>query len=156
LYICHYLNWSFANHPSCPGYADEVRRDVCPPRVFKALPHRLYRNRGDGTFADVSKEAGLRPDGKGLGVLLVDLDGDGKPDIYVANDTTDNFLYINKSRPGALRFEEVGFIRGVARDAWGVANGSMGVDAADYDGSGLPSLWVSNYENEMHALYRNC
>jgi hypothetical protein len=156
LYVCHYLNWDLrTNHPSCPGYADEVRRDICPPRRFDALPHRLYRNNQDGTFTDVSAAAGLRRDGKGLGVLLVDVDGDGRPDVYVANDTDDNFLYLNHGRPGKLRFEEVGFARGVARDGQGVPNGSMGVDAADYDGSGRPSLWVTNYENELHALYRN-
>ena len=155
LYICHYANWSFANHPSCPGYADEIRRDICPPKKFTALPHHLYRNNRDGTFTDVSKESGLRPDGKGLGVVLVDVDGDGKPDVYVANDTDDNFLYLNRGEAGKLRFAEEGFARGVARDGDGVPNGSMGVDAADYDDSGRPSLWVTNYENELHALYRN-
>lgn len=93
--------------------------------------------------------------GKGLGVLLVDLDLDGRPDIYVATDTTDNFLYLNRSTPGTLRFEDVGLAAGVARDGNGLPNGSMGLDAGDYDGSGRPALWVTNYENEFHALYRN-
>lgn len=92
--------------------------------------------------------------GKGLGVVIVDVNGDGKPDIYVANDTVDNFLYINKSKPGLLRFDEVGLESGVARDDAGNAQGSMGVDAADFDGRGLPALWVTNYEGESHALYR--
>jgi hypothetical protein len=155
LYVCHYVNWSFANNPPCTGYTDGVIRDICPPKIFTALPHTLYRNHGDGTFRDVSTEAGLRQDGKGLGVLFVDVNDDRRPDIYVANDTTDNFLYLNRSRPGRPRFEEVGLPSGVARDDRGVADGSMGVDAADYDGSGRPSLWVTNYENEMHGLYRN-
>jgi hypothetical protein len=161
LYVCHYLNWSFANHPKCTGYSSPTDVDVCPPKRFDALPHVLYRNNGDGTFRDVSKEAGLRVDrpdkehGKGLGVLFVDVNDDRKPDLYVANDTTDNFLYLNRSSPGVLRFEEVGLTSSVARDDQGVPNGSMGVDAADYDGSGRPSLWVTNYENEMHGLYRN-
>jgi hypothetical protein len=108
---------------------------------------------------DVSSSAGLVPAGpdssKGLGVLLVDVDGDGRPDIYVANDTTDRFLYWNRSTPGTIRLEEVGLSSGAARDDCGRATGSMGVDAADYDGSGLPSLWVTNYEHEQHGLYRN-
>ena len=155
LYVCHYVNWSFANNPQCPGYVDEVQRDVCPPKRFEALPHVVYRNNRDGSFTDVSATAGLRKDGKGLGVVIVDVNGDGRPDIYVANDTVDNFLYLNRSQPGTIRLEEVGLPSGVARGEDGTPDGSMGVDAADYDGRGLPSLWVVNYENEMHALYRN-
>src|SRR5207244_8181155 len=103
-------------------------------------------------FRDASRAAGLRPDGEGLGVLIADLDDDGKPDIYVANDTTENFLYLNK---GGGRFEEVGLARGAAYDDNGKPQGSMGVDAADYDGSGRFSLFVSNFQYEAHALYRN-
>jgi hypothetical protein len=161
LYVCHYVDWSLdKNHKRCLGF-DGKRRDVCPPADFGALPHVLYRNNGNGTFTDVSKEAGLRVDhphqdyGKGLGVLMVDVNGDGKPDIYVANDMTDKFLYINHSRRGQLRFQEVGEESGTARDGDGAPNGSMGLAAADYDGCGRPSLWVTNYENELHALYRN-
>jgi enediyne biosynthesis protein E4 len=198
LYVCQYVDWSFANHPICPGYANNVARDNCSPRQFAAVAHALYQNvpfpltpnpsppeyrgrgktsspsplggeglgvRGEGSrrrFVDVSKEAGLRVPpradldyGKGLGVLLVDVNGDGKPDIYVANDTTDNFLYLNISTPGKLRFQERGMELGVARDGAGTPNGSMGVDADDYDGSGRPSIWVTNYEGELHALYQN-
>jgi hypothetical protein len=154
LYICYYVNWSFANHPRCGQPAD-----ICPPKVFDGLPHRLFRNNRDGTFTDVSSEAPLRPGGpdasKGLGVLLVDINGDGKPDIYVANDTADSFLYVNRCTPGHFRFEERGLVSGTARDLGGSPNGSMGVDAADYDRTGRPSLFVTNYENELHALYRN-
>lgn len=184
LYLCQYVDWSFQNHPVCEGYAASVPRDVCSPRQFDALPHALYRNNGNGTFTDVSKEAGLRVPraaadydrfthlgsaardrlrqaarerdfGKGLGVIIVDVDGDGRPDIYVTNDTTEKFLYRNRSRRGKILLEEVGLSAGVAVDDRGVPNGSMGVDAGDYDGSGRPSLLVTNYENEFHALYRN-
>jgi hypothetical protein len=154
LYVCHYVNWSFANNPRCGQ-----PQDICPPKAFDGLAHKLFRNNRDGTFADASFEAALRPGGpdasKGLGVLLVDINGDGKPDIYVANDTADSFLYVNRCTPGRFHFEERGLVSGTARDLGGSPNGSMGVDAADFDGSGRPSLFVTNYENELHALYRN-
>ncbi|HEY7425816.1 MAG TPA: CRTAC1 family protein [Gemmataceae bacterium] len=158
LYICHYVDWSFANHPTDCTY-DGKTRDVCAPRKFSGLTHKLFRNNGNATFTDVSTEAGLhkgaRDASKGLGVVLVDLNGDGKPDIYVANDTTGNYLYINHCQAGRFHFEEVGLFSGVARDGRGSATGSMGVEAADYDGTGKPSLWVTNYENELHSLYKN-
>ncbi len=156
LYVCQYVNWSFANHPIC---SDHQSRDMCPPRSFDGLPHKVYRNSGEGRFVDVSATAGLvapgRDSSKGLGVLLVDLDGDGKPDIYVANDVVKKFLYMNDSKPGQIRLREVGVASGTALDDQGNANGSMGVDAGDYDGSGKPSLWVTNYEFELHGLYHN-
>jgi hypothetical protein len=93
--------------------------------------------------------------GKGLGVLAVDVNLDGKPDVYVANDTVDNFLYLNLSTPGKIRFREEGMFAGVARDGNGAPNGSMGLDAGDPAGDGKPWIWVTNYENELHALYRN-
>jgi hypothetical protein len=155
LYLCQYVDWSLPhNHPTDCSY-DGRTRDVCPPRRFRPLPHKLFRNNGDGTFTDVSKEAGLREDGRGLGVLLVDVNGDGRTDVYVANDTEDNFLYLNRSTPGKLRLEEKGMFLAVARDGGGASTGSMGVDAADCDGGGRPWLWVTNYENEFHSLYRN-
>jgi hypothetical protein len=157
LYVCQYVNWSLQNNPQC-AYGGE-KRDVCPPRQFQGLPHKLYRNTGRGTFLDVSREAGLMPGGadqsKGLGVLVVDVDGDGKPDIYVTNDTVDKFLYLNRSTRGQLRFDERGLSSGASRDDLGTPDGSMGVDAGDPYRSGKPSLWVTNYENELHALYRN-
>jgi enediyne biosynthesis protein E4 len=160
LYVCQYANWSWKNNPDCPGYTADFPRDVCPPKQFIAMPHALYHNR-KGCFHDVTRAAGIRIDhplqehGKGLGVVLVDVSGDGKPDIYVANDTVDNFLYLNRSTPGKLKFDEVGMGMGVARDDRGTPNGSMGTDAGDPFGSGLAALWCTNYEGELHALYRN-
>src|SRR5579884_4052375 len=170
LYICQYGDWSWDNDPNCQY--DGVTDDVCPPKNFSGLRHKMFLNQGNGTFKDVSESVpvlnakgdgkegqGLRPGAKdaskGLGVLLVDVNGDRKPDIYVANDTADSFLYVNRCIPGHFRFEERGLVSGTARDGGGSPNGSMGVDAADYDHSGRPSLFVSNYENEYHALYRN-
>jgi hypothetical protein len=174
LYVCQYVNWSLANNPTCKY---DGKPDICPPRSFEGLPHKVYRNtpltlpslpasgggegrvRGARKFVDVSTAAGLvaaGPDSsKGLGVLLVDVDGDGKPDVYVANDTTANLLYLNRSTPGQIRFREVGLDSGASRDGNGNTTGSMGVDAGDYDGSGRPALWVTNYEQEQHSLYRN-
>ena len=87
--------------------------------------------------------------------MIVDINGDGKPDVYVACDTVDNLLYVNRSKPGQILFEEMGLSAGVARDDNANANGSMGTDAVDLYGSLRPSLWCVNYENEKHALYQN-
>jgi hypothetical protein len=156
LYVCQYVNWSLDNNPKYQY--DGKTWDVAPPRMFQGLQHKVYRNNTDGTFTDVSAEAGLDRGGrgsKGLGVVAVDVNLDGKPDVYVANDTVPNFLYVNRSTPGKIRFTEAGTVTGVALDGTGAPNGSMGVDAGDPDGKGLPWLWVTNYENELHALYRN-
>ena len=151
LYIAHYVNWSFENHPRCssPG---GIHREVCPPRSFAALPDTVYFGNGDGTFRDASEWSGLRKDGKGLGVLICDLDSDGDLDIYVANDTTENFLYENK---GDGRLEDVSIISATAFNNQGNPDGSMGVDAFDYNLDGQFDLWVTNYETEDCALYEN-
>lgn len=155
LYVCQYGDWSFEkNHPTDCYYAPP-KRDVCPPRRFKPLPHRIYRNRRDGTFADVSGELSLRVDGRGLGVVVADMNADRRPDVYVANDTDENFLYLNRTENNALRLEEVGLLAGVARDDRGTPNGSMGVDVGDFNRTGRPSIIVTNYESELSALYRN-
>ena len=155
LYVARYGDWGFdTNHPTDCTY-DGNKRDVCPPRRFQPLRHSLYRNNRDGTFTDVSEKMKLRKDGRGIGAVLVDVDNDGRPDIYTANDTDDNFLYMNRGKPGELALEEVGLPAGVARDDRGTANGSMGIGVADFDRSGRASLLVTNYENELPALYKN-
>jgi hypothetical protein len=93
--------------------------------------------------------------GKGLGALIVDVDLDGKPDIYVANDGVEKFFYRNRSVAGKIQLEDAGLDTGLALDGAGMPNGSMGLDAGDPEGTGLPSLWVTNFENELHGLYRN-
>jgi hypothetical protein len=155
IYVSHYGDWGFdTNHPTDCTY-DGKTRDVCQPRRFRPLPHTLYHNNRDGTFTDVSEQVKLRKDGKGLGVLVVDVNNDGRPDVYVANDTDDNHLYVNRGKRGELVLEELGMYAGVAVDDGGRPNGSMGIDAGDFARAGLPSLIVTNYENELPALYRN-
>lgn len=149
LYVAHYVNWSFENHPVC-RVGDKV--DVCPPKQFEALPDTLFMSCGDGSFRNATREAGLRDDGKGLGVIVADLDQDNDVDIYVANDTTDNFLYLND---GHGNLEEVGLLSGVSGDDVGDPNGSMGVDVGDFNQDGLLDLWVANFAQEPFALYRN-
>ena len=160
LYLAHYVDWSPTNHPSCTSSSRDVA-DVCPPRKFEGLDDSVFLGNGDGTFREGTRDIGLKSGGKGLGVVLADLDHDGDLDIYVANDTVDNFLYINDGR-GHLA--ETGLLSGTAVDDKGNPNGSMGVSVLDFDGDGLLDLWVANYEeetfalnrNEDHALFRHC
>lgn len=158
LYVCQYVNWSFKNHPTDCHY-DGKTRDVCPPKRFDGLPHKVFKN-NRGVFADVGEAAGLHPGGhgasKGLGVVAADLNGDGKPDVYVANDTVPNFLYVNLTAPGKpIQLPERGLVTGTSLDGGAGPNGSMGCDVGDPEGTGKPAVWVTNYENELHALYRN-
>lgn len=151
LYVAHYVDWSFENDPVCRGTGPDDR-DVCPPREFQGLGDILFLSDGAGGFRKLSREAGLLDGGNGLGVLLADVDHDGDVDIYVANDTTPNFLYLNDGRGN---FNESGLASGVAMDDRGQPDGSMGVSLGDFDADGLPDLWVTNFEMETFALYRN-
>lgn len=152
IYVAHYVNWSFENHPYCQGPA-HGQRDICPPRSFEGLPDTLYLGIGDGTFRDATEEWQLRNDGsKGLGVLIADFDANGFVDVYVANDTTNNYLYSNS---GSAPFQEIASLAGVAADKAGIPNGSMGLDICDFNQNGRPDIWVTNYEREDFALYRN-
>jgi hypothetical protein len=175
IYVCQYGDWSFRKHPACKY--DGKTPDVCPPKEFDGLTNVLFRNKGDGTFENITDRCVLIPDGKGkggflpepgslvkggpnnnrsLGVIVADFNFDRKPDIYVANDEVDNFLYINRTKKkGPILFEEVGVLSGTARDHQGQPNGSMGLAVGDYDGKGRPAIWVTNYEQELHALYEN-
>jgi tetratricopeptide (TPR) repeat protein len=125
----------------------------CPPGKFPAQFDHLFRNDGDGTFTDVSREAGLEiPDGRGLGLAIADLDGDGRLDLFVANDAVPNFLFLNR---GGLRFEETAVSAGAAYDGNGNATASMGVVADDLDGDGRLDLFHTNLRNEGNTFLRN-
>lgn len=151
LYVCHYVDWSLEHNPVCPGLGPD-QRDVCPPREFAGLNDSLYLSNGDGSFTDASQASGLIDGGKGLGVVVADFDHDSDSDIYVANDTTPNFLYQND---GTGRLMEVGVASGTALDDRGLPNGSMGTAAGDFDADGLTDLWVTNFEMETFGLYKN-
>lgn len=132
---------------------DINRRYYCIPRYYKPRPSLLFHNNGDGTFADVSKESGIADTpGKSFGAVATDVNNDGRLDLFVANDTMPNFLFINN---GGGKFEEVGLAAGVAFSASGKARSGMGVDASDYDGDGWQDLFVANIEQEFFSLYHN-
>lgn len=150
LYVCRYLDWSVANDPFCKRANNPLEREVCPPQHFQPLPHSLYQNDGS-IFTDISDRIGLTPS-RGMGVVLADVNTDGRPDLYVANDTDYNFLYLNQ---GDGKLTESGIVAGVAMDDHGRYNGSMGVDVGDVDGDGQCSLLVTNYQGELPALYIN-
>ena len=151
LFVCNYVKWSPALDVRCS--LDGKTKSYCTPEAYRGATCWLFRNRGDGTFEEVTAPAGLfDSSSKSLGVTMFDYDLDGWPDLFVANDTQPNKLYRNTGRG---RFEEIGVRAGVAFSEDGKARAGMGVDAADLDNSGLPSLAVTNFANEMLGLYHN-
>jgi enediyne biosynthesis protein E4 len=152
LYVVNYLDYRLDDNPYCglrkPGY-----RMYCQPTMFDGKADRLFRNDGNGTFTDVSQQAGIaNPAGKGLGVTFCDFDADGDEDIYVANDMVRNFLYRNN---GDGTFVDVAYGAGVGFDANGKPQAGMGVDCADVNGNGLPDIFVTNFSEELNTLYDN-
>jgi len=151
LFVGHYLNWDPTLNTPC--YGTSGRRVYCAPQVYRAQQSRLYRNNRDGTFTDVTMAAGLATQfGPALGVSTADFDGDGWPDIYVANDREENQLWINQ-HDGT--FVNRGLISGAGLGSSGQAKSGMGVDAGDFDDDGDEDIFVTNLTGEGHELYVN-
>jgi enediyne biosynthesis protein E4 len=150
LFICNYVEWSVEKDIHCS--LDQTNKSYCTPEVYKGQASRLYRNLG-AKFEDVSEKTGIAKDiGKSLGVATMDYNRDGWIDLFIANDLEPNRLYKNS---GKGTFEDVAVASGVAFNEEGKTRAGMGVDFADYDGSGFPSLLIGNFSNEMVGLYHN-
>lgn len=149
--IVGYVEWAGEVDASC-GDAGRGVRDVCPPQRYAASRQRLFVNNRDGTFHEIDKAFEGQAVGKGLGIVSLDLNEDNWIDFYVANDQVENQLYLGGPQ---FPLREVAMASGVAGSEFGVAEGSMGVDAEDYDGDGRPDLFVTNYELEDNSLYQN-
>ena len=150
LYVTRYVNFTPDNIRVCTLLQDV--RSYCHPNVYSSVPDVLFRNRGNGTFTDITKEAGVYKAGNGLGVVFGDYDDDGWNDIYVANDATPNFLFHNK---GKGVFEEVGLWSGTAVGVDGKPLAGMGTDMGDANGDGLLDIFVTNLDGQTHSLYKN-
>jgi tetratricopeptide (TPR) repeat protein len=151
LYVCHYLEWD-AQKPEVCRSPSTGRVNPCDPLRFAARPDHLFRNDG-GRFVDVTGEAGIVDrDGRGLGVVAADFDEDGRVDLFVANDGTANFLFLNR---GGMKFEEAGHESGVAAAGGGGYRAGMGIARGDFDGDGRPDLAVTNFFGESTTFYQN-
>jgi enediyne biosynthesis protein E4 len=151
LFVTHYIDWSIAKDQYCT--LDNKNKSYCTPQTYKGESSTLFHSKGDGTFENVTKRAGLHdPTGKSLGVAMLDYDNDGWMDLFVANDTEPNKLYRNNHNG---TFTDVAVQAGVAFSESGRVRAGMGVDAGDYDGSGWQSLVIGNFTNESMSLYRN-
>jgi len=149
LFVCQFVE--FDRSLRC-GTDRDGTNHYCIPRIYKPLPSRLFHNNGDGTFTDVSEETGIgKVRGKAWGVVATDVNNDGNMDLFVANDTVQNFLFLNRGG----KFEEVGLTADVAYSAEGRPRSGMGVDSADFDEDGWMDLFVANIDEEIFSLYRN-
>jgi hypothetical protein len=151
LVVGNYVQWSAETDLYCT--LDGKSKSYCTPESYKGTSVRLWHNRGNGNFEDTTQKAGLGdPTSKTLGVATLDYDNDGWPDLLFSNDTQPNKLYRNN---GNGTFTEKAVVAGIAFSEDGVARAGMGVDAADYDHSGYPSLLITNFSNQMLSLYHN-
>ncbi|HEX4488770.1 MAG TPA: CRTAC1 family protein [Terriglobales bacterium] len=157
LFVCSFVDYSGEHKFEC-GDNKIGKAYYCIPRVFKPTTSFLYHNNGDGTFTEVSKGTDIaKALGKGLGVIATDINNDGWTDLFVANDTVQNFLFVNRGPGpnGTWKWEEIGLQAGVGFSDSGQARSGMGVDAADLNGSGWQDLFVANVDHEMFSVYRN-
>ena len=151
LFVGNYLDYSLAAHKPC--YSAAGVEDYCSPLSYDPVPNRLLRNRGHGVFDDISAASGTAAAyGGALGVVVTDVNADGWPDLYVANDGRPNQLWINR-RDG--RFTDEALLSGTSVNGLGMAEASMGVDAGDFDGDGDDDLFVTHLDQETNTLYRN-
>jgi hypothetical protein len=151
LFVCNYVRWTPEHDVFCS--LDGRNKSYCTPEAYRGDTCWLFRNRGDGTFEDVTARCGIfDSSSKSLGVALIDSDIDGWPDLFVANDTQPNKLYRNLHNG---TFKDVAVEAGLAFSVEGKARAGMGVDAADFENSGVPGLAVTNFDNEMIGLYRS-
>ncbi len=152
LFVSSFVYFDKSQHRLCVDRA-ATQNYYCIPRIFKPRPSYLFRNQGNGTFTDVSKESGIAASpGKSFGAVATDVNNDGLIDLFVANDTMPNFLFINR---GKGKFEEAGLEAGVAYGEAGTPRSGMGVDAGDHDNDGWQDLFVANIDQEFFSLYRN-
>ena len=151
LYVANYIVSNRENPLYC-GEPDQGIRSYCHISLFDGVSDTVYRNDGDGGFTNVAREAGFTGDGKGLGVAMGHLDDDNWLDVYVANDTTRNFLLLNR---GGFTFEDVGLVSGVGYGTSGQPQAGMGTELADLDGDGSPEILVTNFSFEPVNLYRS-
>jgi enediyne biosynthesis protein E4 len=150
LIVSNYTVWTPQSDRVCAVNGQEY---YCHPKVYPNVAHRLYHNLGNGRFEDVTDSSGIGKElGKGMGVAIADFNGDGYMDVFVANDTVRNFLFINQKNG---TFKESGFEWGVAYDESGNAGSSMGADAKDYDNDGRPDLFYNNLKGQIWGLFRN-
>ncbi|HXW07743.1 MAG TPA: CRTAC1 family protein [Vicinamibacterales bacterium] len=150
LFVCNYVRWSAEHDVFCS--LDGRQKSYCTPEAYRGATCWLFRNRGNGTFEDITATSGVfDSSSKSLGVALVDYDADGRPDILVANDTQPNKLYRNL---GKGTFRDVALEAGVALSEDGKARAGMGVDVGDFDNNGVPGIAITNFEGEMVGLYR--
>jgi hypothetical protein len=152
LFVCRFVAFDKSKNKFC-GNEKTGERYYCIPRVYEPAPSWLFHNNGDGTFKDVSEESGIAKSlGKAWGVVATDINNDGWMDLFVANDTVENFLFLNKKNG---KFADIGLESGVAFSQEGRPRSGMGVDSADFDQDGWQDLFVTNVDQEMYSIYKN-